>query len=259
MFLQKSAFAGNPQSVTSLASLDGNAPREKYHKDVLNHFTEYPLSTQQSIGGTLQASYSNFKQSGTINSTSAYALNSVEIFHRYKIFSDKKLGIAVQNLYKFPGIYNENNSLGLPAKQEDYELRFLFAYNMQDRFVNQVVRGTNSYFFRPEIAYRRRFGNPFDEIRFAFNGGVKINPKFLVLFQDSIIWNVASKANVATNSYSNPSNFQFSKDANNIGTLSLIYRCNNEIALQAGFVKRLSGNAGLYDARGFIFGLWTSF
>lgn len=253
------SFAGNVQSVDMVSIVEGKGPVAKYNRGTFFHGTEYPLSSVQSIGGTLQASYTNFKQDPHLNSTSEYSLNAVEIFHRYKFFTYKKLSITVGNLYKFPGIYNENPALGFGPKQSDYELRFFFGYNMQDRMTNQVIRGTNTFFIRPEIAYRRRFSNPFDEIRFFVTAGLKLHPKYLLLLQDNIIWNVASKASMVNNSYSNPTNFDFSKDAINIGTLSLVYRCSNEIAVQVGYVKRLHGNAIQYDSRGIVAGLWTSF
>ena len=247
------------QSVTSLSSLEGVTPETKYRREVFNSLVEYPLSKSQSVGTLLQASHGNFKRADEINSTQAYALNSAEIFHRYRFFSYKKFGLTLHNSYKFPGIYNENEKIGLPPKQSDYEMRLFVGYNFQDRTTNQIIRGTNPYFIRTEIAYRRRFSNPFDEVRFGLLAGLKLNSKFVLLLQDNVIWNVAAKADDANNSYKNVANFRYNKNANNIATMSLVYRCNEQIALQAGYLRRVDGNEKFYDSQGVIFGLWTSF
>jgi len=144
-------------------------------------------------------------------------------------------------------------------KQDDYELRFLFAYNMPDRLVNTVIKNNTLYFARAEIAYRRKFSNPFDQMRFAFLGGIKINQNFSLLLQDNIDWNVKSKSSEYYNSYSNFSNFEPSTNALNIATASLLYRTSKDTALQFSYSYRLSGNNPFYDSRGITIGLWNSF
>lgn len=250
------SFAGNLQTITSLSDLEGKAFNSKTQKQVLNSFAEYPLTKKMSVGAISQASRveSNHNQS-----TTAYAVNSVEIFNRYKIFSSEKLGIIMHNSYKFPGIYNENKYLALMPKQSDYEFRLLFTHNMPDRLVNTVVQNETPYFLRGEIAYRKRFSNSFDEFRFAFWGGVKINQEFSFLLQDNVTWNVNAKATSTNNSYSNAGDFRAVKDANNIATFSLLYHFDKNTALQAGYVRRLHGNNPFYDNRGVIVGLWKSF
>lgn len=254
LFAQNS-FA-NLQTITTFSDLQGEAFGSKTHKQTLNGFLEYPTSKNVAIGGSTQLSHVTSNYNG---GTSFYALNSIEFFHRYKFFSSKYLGIILHNSYKFGGLYNENENLGLMPKQDDYELRFLFAHNMPDRLVNAVVQNETPYFIRAEIAYRRRFSNPFDEYRFTLWAEKKINEEFSFLLQDNIVWNVNAKATSSNNSRSNLANFQFSKNANNMATFSLLYHCNKSTALQFGYVKRLSGNAPFYDYDGPTFALWKSF
>jgi hypothetical protein len=247
------AATNNLQMFNTLSFTEGEAFKNNNHKQILNTFIEYPLSNKMSVGSTLQGSHIDSRHN---DGTEAYALNSVELFHRYKIFSREKLGITMHNAYKFPGVYNQDKYLGLMPQQADYEFRLLFAYNMKDRLVNTVVRGDTPYFARFETAYRRRFGNPFDEARFTFWGGYNLNSKFALLIQDNIIWNIQSKTNSTSNSYSS---FRTSKDANNIATFSLIYRFDKDMALQFGYLRRLHGNAPFYDDHGVTIGLWNSF
>lgn len=144
-------------------------------------------------------------------------------------------------------------------RQDDYELRFLFAYNMKDRLINQVIGNLSPYFMRAEIAYRHKFSNPFDQMRFNLLTGIKLNQNFSFLLQNSIDWNVNAKATADNNSYSNFTNFQLSKNATNMMTLSLMYHQSPSIAWQFGFTDRLSGNNPFYDKRGLTLGLWSSF
>ncbi len=244
------------QTITSLSALEGEAFGNNTHKEALISFAEYPLSKKTAIGGSAQLSHVSSNHN---SSSEAYAFNSVELFHRYKFFSSKHLGITVHNSYKFGGSYNENNNLALMPKQDDYELRFLFAHNMPDRLVNTVVQNETPYFVRAEVAYRRRFSNPFDEYRFTFWSGVKINEKFSFLLQDNITWNVNAKETALHNSRQNFANFNISKTTNNLATFSLLYHCDKETTIQFGYARRLAGNNPFYDYDGPTVALWKSF
>lgn len=250
----------NLQMMNSLSFTNGEAFGSKNQKEAFNSLVEYPLSNKMSVGATLQASQINSNYQGNSPQQSdAIALNSVEAFHRYKFLTYDKFGFTLQNSFKFLGIYQENKHLGLMPQQQDYELRLLTAYNMQDRLVNNILYGTNPYWARFEIAYRKRFSNPFDEFRARLWVGINLTQKFEFLFQDDMIWNVTAKASTTNNSYSNLANFSAKKDANNMGTFSLIYRLNDKVALQTGYVRRLRGNNPFYDYQGVTIGLWTSF
>lgn len=247
------AATNNLQMFNTLTFSEGSAFKSDNHKQILNSFIEYPLSNKMSIGAITQASRIDSEHN---NGTNAYALNTAEIFHRYKLLSYKKLGVIMHNSYKFPSVYNENKNLGLMPKQADYEMRFLFAFNMKDRLVNTVAQGDTPYFVRLETAYRKKFSNPFDEVRFTFWGGYNLNSKFALLVRDDITWNIQSKTNATSNSYSS---FKTSKDANNMATFSLMYRVSPNASLQAGYLRRLHGNAPFYENQGVVIGLWDSF
>jgi hypothetical protein len=258
LLLSCAADANDLQMINSLSEADGQAFGKKTQREVFNQFLEYPLSKKSSIGAITQASHI---ESSHNDKTTAYAINSVEFFNRYKLLSAGKFGLTMHNSYK-PKVlsgYNENKYLALMPKQDDYEMRLLLAFNMPDRLVNTVVQNKTPYFARTEIAYRRKFSNPFDQIRFAFWGGVKIDSKFSLLFQDNIDWNVRSKSTRTDNSYSNLSNFSASKDANNVTTTSILYHSSPNLAWQLGYVYRLSGNNPFYDNKALIAGLWSSF
>ena len=105
------------QTITTLSGLEGRAFGNQTNKQTLNSLGEYPISKLTSVGEVSQISHVTSTYNG---GTSFYALNSIELFHRYKFFSSKYLGITLHNSYKFGGLYNENENLGLMPKQDDY-------------------------------------------------------------------------------------------------------------------------------------------
>ncbi len=246
----------NLQSNTSISSTRGNAFGESTRRQILNNFSELPISDLSSIGEIIQFSHvkSSYK-----NNTERYSLNSAEFFHRYRFLATKYANFTVHNSYKFQGIYNENKYLSLMPKQNDYELRMLIAHNMTDRLINNILQSEKPYFARFEIAYRYRFNNPFDEIRQKFYLGIKLNQKFSFLLQQDLSWAVTARETPTRNSPRQMQNFQFSKNFHNIITPSLIYKLDRDNALQIAYFKRLGGNDLQHDSAGFSLGLLNSF
>ncbi len=241
------------QFINQFSSLTGQAFKSDYSRQNYYSFVEYVISKKTSVGGLLNASKIN---SDYKNGTTQYALFGPEVFHRYKFFAKGKHGGIVHNAIKMPNFYNENKHLGLMPKQYDYELRFIGLYNFKERLVSSIVHDSTPYFIRYELAYRKRFHTPFDEVRFAFWGGFDIGHNLEVLIQDNITWNIQTKgSNALNNTYRN---FDITKDANNIATLSLFYHLSKHTALQFGYAQRIHGNNPFYDNRGIIFSIWNS-
>jgi len=252
----KELKSSNIQMINSIIHSQGRAFGYKNKKTIISNFSEIPITINNSIGLNILASENDAKGDGK---SKQYALNSGEIFHRYRFFSNKFLGLTIQNSYKPLMIYHEDRHLALMPKQQDYELRFLITHNMSDRMVNNILQNKNNYFLRYEIAYRRKFSNPFDELRNKLWLGLKITEKFSFLGQYDLIFNVNAKANNHNNSYKNINNFQFSKHANSLINLGLVYRLQNDLALQISYSKRLSGNNLFFDNHQYGLSLWQSF
>lgn len=246
------------QTITSISDVRGEAFGNRTNRRFVTSFAELPLSKNSSIGENSQISQI---ESSHNDSTKAFALNSLELFHRYKFYSNQNLGLTIQNSYKFQGIYNENKNLALMPKQDDYELRLLVAHNMTDRLVNNILANEKPYFARFEVAYRRRFNNPFDEARTRLWFGLKLNSQLSFLLQDDVAWNLIARSNSLDNGR-NFNKFAISKNANNLANFSLVYRPKSfgkDAAIQFGYIKRLSGNAPFYDNDGFAIGLLNKF
>lgn len=256
LFLLTSSIAfaqtNDLQLINQASNLTGEAFGSSYTKQNYYSFLEYGISKKTSVGGSLNSA----RIDSTYNDgTTQYALFGPEVFHRYKFFAHNKHGAIIQNTIKIPNTYSVNKHLGLMPKQWDYEIRILGLYNFKERLVSSVVHDSTPHFARYELAYRKRFNNPFDEIRFAFWGGLDIGHNFEILVQDNITWNINSQtANPLNNTYSN---FDITKDANNIATFSLLYHVSHKTTLQAGYVQRLHGNNPFYDYRGIVIGLWN--
>ncbi|MFM7621212.1 MAG: hypothetical protein ACKO47_06390 [Alphaproteobacteria bacterium] len=254
LFAKETKF--NLQTITQLGLSEGRAFGYKNNKLNLTNFSELPLTLNNSAGLNISALMINSKYR---NLNTQYALSGIEFFHRYRFYRNNLLSLTVQNSYKPIMLYNENRYLGLMPKQQDYELRLLIAHNMTDRLVNNILQNKNNYFIRYELAYRRKFSNPFDELRNKLWLGIKINEKMSFLGQYDLVFNVRSKANDYDNSFKNPNNFQFSKNANSIANLSLVTKISNNLAINLNVFYRLSGNNPFFDKRGINFGVWQSF
>lgn len=109
------------------------------------------------------------------------------------------------------------------------------------------------YFIRTEFAYRKRFNNPFDEVRFALWAGIDIGHNLEILVQDNVTWNIQKDGVNHLNNTS--SKFKIDKDANNILTLSLLYHYNKHTAFQLEYINRIHGNNPFYDNSGLTLGI----
>lgn len=254
VFAKETKF--NLQTITQFGLSEGKAFGYKNNKLNLNNVSELPLTVNNSAGLNISAFAINSKYR---NLNTQYALTGVELFHRYRFYRNDLVSLTIHNSFKPIMLYNENRYLSQMPKQQDYELRLLVAHNMTDRLVNNVLQNKNNYFLRYEIAYRRKFSNPFDEFKNKLWLGLKLNEKFAILGQYDLIFNVRSKANVYDNSFKNPNNFQFSKHANSIANLGLIVKVDNNLAIHLNAFKRLSGNNPFFDQRGINLALWQSF
>ncbi len=252
LLFSSTVYAGELQMIHQLSNMNGTAFGSNYTKQNYYSYLELGLSKKSSIGGSVNSASIDSAYNGV---TKQYAIFGPEVFHRYKFFAHGKHGFVLQNGVKFPNAYDENKHLGLMPKQWDYEIRVLGLYNFKERLVSSIVHDSTPYFARYELAYRKRFNNPFDEVRFAFVGGFDVGYNLKILVQDNINWNINSTGTSVLNS--TYSNFDITKDANNIVTISLFYHINNKVALQAGYAQRLSGNNPFYDKHGITIGVWS--
>lgn len=258
LFFHKNSFAKtfNIQSQTTINFTQGNAFGSKTNRQILNNLSEIPLNSTTSIGEIIQfakvrSSYEHQRE--------AYSFNGIEFFHRYRFLTSKYANFIIHNSFKFHGIYNENKNLSLMPKQNDYELRLLIAHNMTDRIINNIIRSPKPYFARFEVAYRKKFNNNFDELREKFILGLNLSNKYLLLIQQDLIYALTRNTSSTRNSLRQLQNFDFSKNFHHTISPSLIYKYNNDLALQIGYYHRFSGNDKQFDKNGLSLGILNSF
>jgi len=255
MSIRANAQVGDFQFINTMTVSEGSAFGSENTKQNLYSFIEYGYSKKTSFGGILNASRTDSVYNG---GTTQYAIIGPELFHRYKFFAKGKNGIVLHNSVKLPGNYDENRNLGLMPKQWDYEVRLMFLHNFHERLVSSIVHNSTPYFVRTELAYRQRFNNPFNEVRFAFWGNFDIGEKYAILIQDNTTWNIANDGYTSNSLNNTYQNFDITKDANNLVTTSIIYHYNKHMAFQVGYVKRISGNNPFYDRQGVVVGIWNA-
>jgi hypothetical protein len=246
----------NVQTSSSIQLNNGKAFGEKTSRQILNNLSEIPLNKTSSIGeisqfSRVESSYKNY--------TRGYSFNGIEFFYRTRILATKFANITLHNSYKFHGIYNENKYLQQMPKQNDYEIKLLIAHNMTDRLINNLINPVNQYFARLEIGYRHKFNNPFDEIRERFYLGFRLNDKFSFLTQHDLVFAITRNTSPTRNSRRQLQDFDFSKNFHHIISPNIIYKLNNQSALQIGYLHRFGGNDGQFDSRGFLIGYLKSF
>jgi len=144
-------------------------------------------------------------------------------------------------------------------KQNDYELRLLIAHNMTDRIINNIIRSPKPYFTRLEVAYRKKFNNNFDELRERFILGLNLSNKYSLLIQQDLIYALTRNTSSTRNSLRQLQNFDFSKNFHHTILPSIIYKYNNDLAMQIGYYQRFSGNDKQFDKNGLSLGILNSF
>ena len=258
LFFSQNSFAKkfNIQSQTTATFTSGHAFGSKTKRQILNNFSEIPLNDTTSIGEIIQFAR---VQSSYQHHSEAYSFNGAEFFHRYRFLKSQYANFIIHNSFKFHGIYNENKNLSLMPKQNDYELRLLIAHNMTERLINNIIKSPKPYFMRLELAYRKKFNNPFDELREKFIAGINLSPKYSFLISHELIYALTRNTSPTRNSLRQLQNFDFSKNFHHLISPSLIYKYNNDLAFQFGYFHRFGGNDKQYDSRGINLGILNSF
>ncbi|MEL6379018.1 MAG: hypothetical protein AAFR69_09955 [Pseudomonadota bacterium] len=136
------------------------------------------------------------------------------------------------------------NSLGAGVRPQlasdgiDGELRFLFGKTLRTR--------KPALFTTAEIAYRRRFGTPADQIRADFKLGIDVNSRVLLLVD---AFNTVSLRNETIGG----ADFDVVKIQP-----SIVFRVRKSWRLQAGFNAEIAGR-NLARGRSVLISLWSEF
>ncbi len=213
-------------------------PQAEFTKLEYNPYAEYGLSKETTVG--ISTSFQSLSQGSQDNS----GLGDTEIFFRKQLFKDDWTVISYQPLIKIPGFYSETRQPLLGNKQIDVELRALYGTSFQ--FIEQY------HYVNLELAYRRKFEKPQDEIRFDATLGFKPKPDILLLAQIFSIFSVDT-ANVASFQNANSTDFDLTKLQ-----LSAVKDLSETMSVQLGIFRNLRGrNTG--SGGGVLLSVWLKF
>lgn len=228
---------------------DGNSRNTKsFSKSELNPYIEYGLRDDLTLG--LNTSFQYFDQPGNgIGSSPLSRMHNVlggvtELFARKRLWQNGHSVLAVQPLVRLPDYYTDTNFIAHERSSWDGELSLQGA-------VGKPFNGFPS-FASASLGYRKRFGEPDDQVRLTLAAGSWIWPKFMVMGQAFGTWGIGSGGQaVFTN---------FGSDDYDLVKLQLsgVYRFNENLALQmGGFRNVYARNSG--EGGGVLMALWWRF
>ena len=200
----------------------------RYSKYEQNLYAEYGWNRDLTIGvsASVDAVQGDAGQaSPTIGSN--YGLSEPSLFARYRLWENENSVLSVQPWLKLPSLYAKDSLPRGGTDQTDMELRLLGGHSFQ-------LDGLY-HFINIEAAYRKRFGDPGDQLRFDLTAGFRPHENWLIMPQLFTTWRVSEPA--AQRFIQNPIN-----DYNLIKPqLSAVYRYSVDTSFQLGVFKHLYG------------------
>ena len=210
---------------------------------------EYNPYFETGVTDTITAGVSprlqRLSQDGASGSGESYGLSEIEFFLRKKVWEYDSKVFSLQPLIKIPGIYSSNENPNIGSKQIDAEIRALFGHSFS-------LSGY-ALFDNVEVAYRKRFSNPGDEVRVDGTLGGHINDQWMVLAQIFTTFSADSSSGGADFSNTNSTDFDLIKLQ-----LSAVKEISDRTSLQFGAFSHVDGeNTGA--GGGLLLSLWVHF
>lgn len=194
-------------------------PFDKFEHQVL---TEYGWRDDVTLGSKISHQY--VAQSANQD----WEVVSAEFFLRKRLFNQDEQVFSIQPLIKIPGTFDEDDPNNLFGEEQiDLELRALGG--MSGLFQGEEMFGG------AELAYRKRFHDPADEVHLDLTGGWKIDEDWTAMAQ---LFTRASIDGIPNS----PNQFQNTNASDNkIANLqlSLAYKIGEHTALQLGWFKHM--------------------
>jgi len=137
-----------------------SAPGFQYFSNVnLTYYGEYGLLDDLTLFGSLPLARIAQRQNQL--TTDTWGVGDVELGTRYRLLLEP-LVVSGQFIYKFPYLYDADDSLPLGNGQNDFDFRALFGKSL-GRFGYAGL----------ELGYRLRLGAPSDEFRYLVEYGIE--------------------------------------------------------------------------------------
>lgn len=133
----------------------------------LNNYIEYGLSDRITLINSLY--YKSIKKEDDLREMKTYGIGDIDLGMKLKV-SEGSWGVfSTQGLVKIRGPYDKHKALPLGNGQSDVELRLLYGRSLWPH-----IPGYCNF----EIAYRWRFDDPSDELRYLAEFGMDFSRKF---------------------------------------------------------------------------------
>jgi hypothetical protein len=133
----------------------------------VGNYIEYGLTDRITLINSL--SYKTIRKEDDEVKQHTWGLGDVDLAVKYKIAEGSWGVLSGQGLVKMPGPYDGDISLPLGNKQWDVEARLLYGRSLYPHIPGYV---------NFEIAYRVRFGDPSDELRYLAEFGMDFTKQF---------------------------------------------------------------------------------
>lgn len=159
-------------AATKQFDADGNkVDRPRFQMLEIAPLAEYGLTDFWTAG--VQPKFRSVKIDTTAGEKSNDGFPEANVFSRLRLWHGDDAAFSVQGLVKLPVDPEENNAVALGRDQIDAEFRMLFG--------NRHRIGTDTIFYDMELAYRKRFDGPSDEIYGDAFIGWSTGPVVLIL------------------------------------------------------------------------------
>ncbi|MEZ5894197.1 MAG: hypothetical protein R3C58_13770 [Parvularculaceae bacterium] len=198
-------------------------------------YVEYGLSDNVMLGG--KAIYSNAWLTRSDSAESSSGFSQIEIFGQYEFLrTDKNALSARVTAARSAAVIS--GSGGVEANNADLEIAALYGINIRPAPLKM--------FAAAEAGYRRRFGDPADQLRFQATVGVEPHKRILFLAE-------------AFGTYSLRNEDLGGADYDIVKLQSsLVARLTQRMAVQAGASKEVAGR-NLARGHAFFIGFWSAF
>jgi protein XagA len=212
----------------------------RYSKWELSPYFEYGLEEDLTLGASAAlVTVKGFNpNTGTRDENTGLA--DLAFFARQRLWQDDHSVLSLQPWFKFPSQYSEDRLPRSGSEEYEAELRLLggtsFEYYGQQHFANL------------ETAYRRRFGDPDDQLLIDATLGMRLDERWTVMPQIFTTTGLSGAGGGFTQSGAD--DYHLVK-----GQLSAVYDLDDTFSLQGGYYRDLRArNTGEGD--GFLFSLW---
>lgn len=215
-----------------------------YKKYEINPYIEYGVRDWLTIGSNIFLQSAVQNDANTNITQTNYGIGDSEFFVRTRIWHNNNFSFALEPMVKFPSITSAAAQPQIGSKNFDAGFTFSSGYAFK--------AWRQNHFINLDTGYRKRFGIPNDQFKFAATAGFSLSPKWVVMPQFFVTSRLKNQPQSIFT--------QSSGDDYNLAKLQLsaIYKVTEKFYVQAGVFGNLAGqNAG--DGKGMMFSIQKVF